>query len=83
MYQAGPSPAALLAGPMLVINQKLKLIELKNEFRIFDQYGNQVGAAVQASQSPLAFLAREQVTGPRRTNRPQKLSKRTGDPSPL
>jgi uncharacterized protein YxjI len=58
MYQAGPSPAALLAEPMLVINQKLKLIELKNEFRIFDQYGKQVGTAVQARQSPLAFLTR-------------------------
>lgn len=58
MYQTGPSPAALLAEPMLVINQKLKLIELRNEFRIFDQHGNQIGAAVQASQSPLAFLAR-------------------------
>jgi uncharacterized protein YxjI len=58
MYQSGPSPAALLAEPILVINQKLKLIELRNEFRIFDQHGNQIGAAVQARQSPLAFLAR-------------------------
>jgi uncharacterized protein YxjI len=58
MYQTGPSPAALLAEPMLVINQKLKLIELRNEFRIFDQHGNQIGVAVQARQSPLAFLAR-------------------------
>jgi uncharacterized protein YxjI len=58
MYQTGPSPAALLAEPMLVINQKLKLIELRNEFRIFDQHGNQIGDAVQARQSPLAFLAR-------------------------
>ena len=58
MHQTGPSPAGLLAEPMLVINQKLKLIELRNEFRIFDQHGNQIGAAVQARQSPLAFLAR-------------------------
>ena len=57
-YRAGPGPAGLLAEPVLVINQKLKLIELRNEFRIFDQYGNQIGVAVQARQSPLAFLAR-------------------------
>jgi uncharacterized protein YxjI len=58
MYQTGPPSVGLLAEPMLVINQKLKLIELKNEFKIFDQHGNQVGAAIQARQSPLAFLAR-------------------------
>jgi uncharacterized protein YxjI len=58
MYQAGPGPAGLLAEPVLVINQKLKLIELRNEFKIFDQHGNQVGTAIQARQSPLAFLAR-------------------------
>jgi uncharacterized protein YxjI len=57
-YQAGAGPANLLAEPVLVINQKLKLIELRNEFRIFDQYGTQIGVAVQARQSPLAFLAR-------------------------
>ncbi|HEX6677713.1 MAG TPA: phospholipid scramblase-related protein [Actinomycetes bacterium] len=58
MYQTGPPSVGLLAEPMLVINQKLKLIELKNEFKIFDQHGQQVGAAIQARQSPLAFLAR-------------------------
>jgi uncharacterized protein YxjI len=58
MYQTGPSQAGLLAEPMLVINQKLKLIELRNEFKVFDQHGNQIGVAVQARQSPLAFLAR-------------------------
>jgi uncharacterized protein YxjI len=57
MYQAGPGPG-LLAEPVLVINQKLKLIELRNEFRILDQHGNQIGTAIQARQSPLAFLAR-------------------------
>ncbi len=58
MYQTGPPSVGLLAEPMLVINQKLKLIELRNEFKIFDQHGNQIGAAIQARQSPLAFLAR-------------------------
>jgi uncharacterized protein YxjI len=58
MYQTGPPSVGLLAEPMLVINQKLKLIELKNEFKIFDQHGQQIGAAIQARQSPLAFLAR-------------------------
>jgi uncharacterized protein YxjI len=58
MYQTGPPSVGLLAEPMLVINQKLKLIELRNEFKIFDQHGNQIGVAIQARQSPLAFLAR-------------------------
>ena len=58
MYQTGPPSVGLLAEPMLVINQKLKLIELKNEFKIFDQHGQQIGTAIQARQSPLAFLAR-------------------------
>jgi uncharacterized protein YxjI len=57
-YQAGAGPAGLLAEPVLVIKQKLKLVELRNEFMILDQHGTQIGVAVQARQSPLAFLGR-------------------------
>jgi len=53
-----PGAVPLLNEPVLVVNQKLKLIELRNEFAILDQHGNRIGSAVQARQSPLAFLAR-------------------------
>ena len=50
--------ASLLAEPVLVVKQKLKLVELRNEYAVLDPSGRQIGAVVQASQSPLAFLAR-------------------------
>ncbi len=53
-----PGAAPLLAEPVLVVNQRLKLVELKNEFDILDQHGQRIGTAVQARQSPVAFLAR-------------------------
>jgi Scramblase len=58
--QHWPAPLAgsLLAQPVLVVRQKLKLIELRNEYDVLDQSGRQIGAVVQATQSPLAFLAR-------------------------
>jgi hypothetical protein len=43
---------------MLVVKQKLKLVELRNEYAVLDPSGRQIGAVVQATQSPLAFLAR-------------------------
>jgi hypothetical protein len=57
-YGSAPPAGSLLAQPVLVVKQKLKLIELRNEYAVLDQTGRQVGAVVQASQSPLAFLAR-------------------------
>jgi hypothetical protein len=57
-YGSAPPAGSLLAQPVLVVKQKLKLIELRNEYAVLDQSGRQVGAVVQASQSPLAFLAR-------------------------
>jgi Scramblase len=53
-----PGAAPLLTEPVLVVNQKLKLVELRNQFAIFDQHGNRIGSAEQVRQSPLAFLAR-------------------------
>jgi hypothetical protein len=49
---------ALLAQQVLIVRQRLKLIELRNEYDVLDPSGRQIGAVVQASQSPLAFLAR-------------------------
>jgi uncharacterized protein YxjI len=58
MYQPQPVAGSLLAQPVLVVNQKLKLVELRNEYSIFDQHGNRIGSVRQARQGPLAFLLR-------------------------
>jgi len=57
-YGTAPPAGSLLAQQLLVVKQKLKLIELRNEYAVLDQHGRQIGAVVQATQSPLAFLAR-------------------------
>lgn len=37
--------------PVLVVNQKAKLIEINNEYAIYDQGGNQIGAVRQVGQN--------------------------------
>lgn len=37
--------------PILVVNQKAKVIEINNEYAISDQHGNQIGAVRQVGQS--------------------------------
>ncbi|MGD9750747.1 MAG: phospholipid scramblase-related protein [Acidimicrobiia bacterium] len=54
--QAGIHPIAqgggtLFSEPVLVVNQKAKLIEVNNEYAIFDQHGRQLGAVRQVGQS--------------------------------
>jgi uncharacterized protein YxjI len=39
--------------PVLVVSQKTKLIELTNEYAVFDGQGQQIGAVVQVGQSGL------------------------------
>jgi uncharacterized protein YxjI len=61
--QAGVGPATggsghLLDEPVLVVNQKTKLIELTNEYAVFDQNGNQVGSVVEVGQSGLKKAVR-------------------------
>lgn len=51
-------PGSLLAQQVLIVRQKFKLVELRNDYAVLDQGGRQIGAVVQATQSPLAFLAR-------------------------
>ena len=59
MSQYGVAPVgSLLAQQVLVVKQKLKLVELRNQYAILDPSGRQIGAVEQATQSPLAFLAR-------------------------
>lgn len=54
--QAGVAPTGAGGGtmfsePILVVNQKAKLIELNNEYSVFDQGGRQLGSVVQVGQS--------------------------------
>ncbi|MGW3634914.1 phospholipid scramblase-related protein [Streptomyces sp. NPDC005122] len=56
--QAGVAPSGagggtLFTEPVLVVNQKAKLIELTNEYKVMDQQGNQLGAVVEVGQSGL------------------------------
>ncbi|MCZ7535397.1 MAG: phospholipid scramblase family protein [Acidimicrobiia bacterium] len=50
---AGTGGGTLFTEPVLVVNQKAKLIELVAEFKVFDQNGNQVGSVAQVGQSQL------------------------------
>ncbi len=58
MYQPPPTTSSLVAQPVLVVNQKLKLVELRNEYSVLDQHGSRIGSVRQAKQNPLAFLLR-------------------------
>ena len=51
----GPS---LYGQPVLVVSQKTKLIELRNEYAVFDGDGQQIGAVVQVGQSALRKAVR-------------------------
>jgi uncharacterized protein YxjI len=42
---------SIFTEPILVVNQKAKLIEVNNEYAIFDQHGRQLGAVRQVGQS--------------------------------
>ena len=44
--------------PILVVNQKAKLIEVNNEYAIFDQHGTQIGAVREVGQSTAKKMIR-------------------------
>jgi uncharacterized protein YxjI len=48
----------LFTEPVLVVNQKTKIIELVAEFAVFDQNGEKVGAVVEVDQSKIKQAAR-------------------------
>jgi uncharacterized protein YxjI len=52
---AGPS---LYEQPVLMVNQKTKLIELTNEYAVLDGEGRQIGAVVQVGQSAVKKAVR-------------------------
>ena len=54
-WAPGPS---LYEQPVLVVSQKTKLIELTNEYAVYDGSGQQIGAVVQVGQSGLKKAAR-------------------------
>ncbi|MFG2137867.1 phospholipid scramblase-related protein [Streptomyces sp. NPDC048650] len=47
----GPGSGSLFSEPVLVVDQKAKLIEVTNEYGVFDQHGNALGTVVQVGQS--------------------------------
>lgn len=65
VQRAGTAGQAAFAGggslftePVLVVNQKAKLIEVNNEYAIYDQHARQIGAVRQVGQSALKKAAR-------------------------
>jgi uncharacterized protein YxjI len=49
---------SLYEQPLLVVSQKTKLIELTNEYAVYDGQGQQIGAVVQVGQSALKKAVR-------------------------
>lgn len=65
VQRAGTAGVAAFAGggsiftePILVVNQKAKLIEVNNEYAIYDQHARQIGAVREVGQSALKKAAR-------------------------
>ncbi|MFC4858929.1 phospholipid scramblase-related protein [Actinophytocola glycyrrhizae] len=56
--QAGYGGGTLFTEPVLVVNQKVKLIEMANEYAVFDQHGRQLGSVAQVGQSALKKAVR-------------------------
>ncbi|MGW1894875.1 phospholipid scramblase-related protein [Streptomyces sp. NPDC002004] len=48
---AGQGGGTLFTEPVLVVNQKAKLIEVTNEYSVFDQNGNQIASVAEVGQS--------------------------------
>ncbi len=54
---ATPGAGSIFTEPVMVVNQKVKLVELTNEYAIYDQHAKQIGAVRQVGQG----LARKAV----------------------
>jgi uncharacterized protein YxjI len=62
MSDLGSSPPtgvpSIFTEPVLVVNQKVKLIEISGEFSVFDEHGTQIGSVGEVGQSALKQAAR-------------------------
>jgi uncharacterized protein YxjI len=56
--QVGYGGGTLFTEPVLVVNQKAKLIEMANEYSVFDQNGRQLGSVAEIGQSALKKAVR-------------------------
>ena len=62
--KAGVQAGATVGGgsvfsePVLVVNQKAKLIEVNNEYAVYDQHGSQIGAVREVGQSAAKKVVR-------------------------
>ncbi|WP_317446429.1 phospholipid scramblase-related protein [Streptomyces collinus] len=54
----GAGGGTLFTEPVLVVNQKAKLIELTNEYKVMDQNGRELGAVTEVGQSALKKILR-------------------------
>ncbi|WP_329185033.1 phospholipid scramblase-related protein [Streptomyces sp. NBC_01428] len=54
----GAGGGGLFTEPVLVVNQKAKLIELTNEYKVMDQQGNLIGSVVQVGQNAFKKILR-------------------------
>lgn len=50
---SGAGTGSIFNEPVLVVNQKMKLIEVNSEYAVYDQNGNQIAAVRQVGQSAL------------------------------
>ncbi|MES4891484.1 phospholipid scramblase-related protein [Streptomyces sp. NPDC096012] len=54
----GPGGGTLFTEPVLVVNQKAKLIEVTNEYKVMDQNGREIGSVTQVGQGVLKKILR-------------------------
>nr|WP_312629123.1 phospholipid scramblase-related protein [Pseudofrankia sp. BMG5.37] len=55
---AGPGGGSIFSEPVLVVNQKTQLIEVTNQYAVFDQQGRQIASVVEVGQSTAKKVAR-------------------------
>jgi uncharacterized protein YxjI len=55
---AGQGGGTLFTEPVLVVSQKAKIIEVNQEYAVYDQHGRQIGGVRQVGQSTLKKAAR-------------------------
>jgi uncharacterized protein YxjI len=57
-YGSTKAAAGLLAHNRFVVDQKTKLVELRNEYSIYDEQGNRIGSVMQVGQSVFTRILR-------------------------